>query len=147
MGDLANKDIYLGLGWFLVWVLFGTFSLFAHNLVLPYVFFVCAFITYAAHLYISCTRCCYFGKSCYLLGGSIAPSFFKERKPGPMDPDDAVSQAMWAALGIFPAPFLLYYQDWFLLALYSALTIGWFYYRKAFFCAKCESGWCKGKNK
>ena len=147
MLEWTQKDVVLGLGWFVAWVVFGTFALYSHNLLLPYIYIALAIANYFAHLYLACTRCVYYGKRCYILGGIVAPSFFKERAESPMDPDDAISATLWFVLGIFPVPFLLYYQDWVLLVIYSALTYGWFYYRKTMFCTKCENAWCPTKPK
>ena len=145
MQEWTDKEIILGLGWLVVWVFLGFFSLYSHNLLLQYIYLIFALGNFASHLYLACTRCAYFGKRCYILGGRLAPSFFKQRAESPLDPDDAISSTMWFILGIFPVPFLLYYQDWILLLLYSALTYGWFYYRKAMFCTKCGNGWCPTK--
>jgi len=140
-----NKEIAIGLGWLVSWVILGAFALYEHNLVLPYIFLAFAGGTYFSHLYLMCTRCQYFGKPCYLLGGIAAPGFFKARGPEAKDPDDAISATLWLLLGIFPVPFLLYYQSWLSLLVYSGLTYGWFYYRKSVFCVKCKTGWCPGK--
>jgi hypothetical protein len=147
MREWTDSEIALGIGWFALWVLFGAFTLYAHNLVLPYLYLASAMATYYSHLYLACTRCVYYGKRCYLLGGIASPHFFKEREESPMDPDDSLSATAWFILGIFPVPFLLYYQDWVLLIIYSALTYGWFYYRKNIFCNKCENVWCPTKPK
>ena len=145
MGGKVNKETAIGLGWFLLWILIGSVSLWLHNLVLPYIYVAFAAAIYFAHLYLSCTRCCYFGKECYLLGGILSPKFFKERAETPLDPDDSISSALWFSLGVFPVPFLLYYQDFIWAIIYSAAAYGWFYWRKNYICKKCESGWCPEK--
>jgi hypothetical protein len=133
------------LAWFFLWIMLGVFSLFLHNLALPYIFLIYAIVMYASHLYLACTRCHYFGRSCYLMGGLAAPMIFKARKQGPQEPDDSILSTLWLVLGIFPVPFLIYYQDWFWAVLYSVATYGWFYYRNKAVCSRCENGWCPNK--
>jgi hypothetical protein len=140
-----NDDAAIGFSWFSLWVLFGAFALWVHNLLLPYLFLGYAALVYVAHLYLNCTRCAYFEKQCCLLGGLLSPKLFKARPQSHKEPDDSISSALWFTLGIFPAPFLLYYQDWFLLLVYCVVTYGWFYYRKTILCKKCDNGWCPGK--
>ncbi len=145
MEEYTKKEAALSFVWFIFWVGIGVFALYVHNLVLPYIFLGYAAATYFSHLYIACTRCHYFGKTCYLMGGLVSPKFFKARKQGPLDPDDSISGALWFILGVFPIPFLLYYQDWLLLVGYSVLTYGWCVYRKKKICSKCNNEWCPGK--
>lgn len=145
MQDWTDQEAYLTFGWFLLWVLLGTFSLYVHNLLLPYIYFIYAVTVYVGHLYFNCTRCPYLGKKCYLLGGVAAPFLFKEREEKPLEPDDSLSAALWFILGIFPALFLIYYQDWIFLAAYGVITYGWFAYKKHIMAKKCGDAWCPSK--
>ena len=145
MGQENKTTATLFTSWLIIWVIFGTFSLYSHNILLPYIFFFFAIAVYISHLYLACTRCFYFGKLCYIFGGIASHKIFKPRAQGPQDPDDSAVEALWLILGVFPVPFLLYYQDWLLLAVYAVLTYGWFYFRKRNICAKCENAWCPGK--
>jgi len=142
MEQYSNNEAAFSFVWFFIWVSVGFYSLYVHNLVLPYIFLATAIGTYASHMYLACTRCSYFGKTCYLAGGLVAPKFFKPRHQGPLDPDDSISATAWFILGVFPVPFLLYYQDWILLAAYSAITYGWYWHRKRAICKKCRNEWC-----
>jgi hypothetical protein len=145
MEGYGNKEAALSFVWFVLWVGIGTFALFAHNLILPYLFLGYAAGTYLSHMYLACTRCYYFGKACYLMGGLLAPKLYRMRKEGPLDPDDSISSTLWFFLGVFPIPFLLYCQDWPFLAAYTVLTYGWFFYRRKLICRKCKNDWCPGK--
>jgi len=141
----TDREAYFSFAWFICWVMIGTFSLWAHNLVLPYMYIMYAMAVYLGQLYFCCTRCAYFGKKCYLLGGIAAPTIFAEREKKPIEPDDSLSAAFWFILGIFPALFLLYYQDWILFVVYSALAYGWFAYKKYDVGKKCGDNWCPSK--
>jgi|GEM_PF-2084775 len=145
MENFSRRETALSLAWLLLWIALGVFGLYAHNLVLPYIFLMYSALNCFAHLYLSCTRCSFFGRPCCLMGGMLSERFFKARHRGPMDPDDSISEALWLIQGVFPIPFLLYYQDWLMFAAYSALAYGWFYYRKKFICRKCGNEWCVKK--
>jgi hypothetical protein len=72
----------------------------------------------------------------------LSKRFFKARHEGPMDLDDAITASLWILLAVFPVPFLLYYQDIFLTAVYILIFWGWFYLHKSTACADCENTWC-----
>ena len=145
MEDWDNKTVIISTSWLIAWVGFGTFTLYLHNILLPYIFFAYAVAVYIIHAYMACTRCLYYGKPCYMLGGLFSGRFFKARKPGPLDPDDAIVETIWMILAVFPLPFLIYYQDWLLILIYSILAGGWFYYKKRIICKQCKNTWCSGK--
>lgn len=147
MEEWDKKTVVISTAWLVVWIGFGIFALYLHNLLLPYIYFVLAIAVYITHAYFACTRCFYYGKMCYILGGLISPRLFKARRQGPLDPDDAVVGTIWMILGAFPLPFLIYYQDWLLTFVYLSLTVGWFYYRKRIVCVKCKNAWCGFKPK
>ncbi len=140
-------DIAINLGWLSLSILLGAFALFIHNNLLPYLYLIFVIGASFAHLYFACTRCVYYDKDCYILGGRAAKLFFKGRREGPMDPDDSIVSTIWFLLAIFPVPFLLYYQDWLLLLIYLLPTIGWFYNRKKSVCINCGNAWCPNKPK
>ena len=121
---------------------FGTFTLYVHNNVLPYIYVVFSLGVIAAHIYLYCTRCVYFGKDCYIFGGLLSKRFFKARHEGPLDPDDAITASLWFLVAIFPVPFLLYYQDVLLTAVYIALFWGWLYAHSMTACQICDNKWC-----
>lgn len=127
-------------------IVFGTVALYLHNNLLPYIYFIFAVCVIIAHVRMYCTRCAYYGKECYIFGGLIAKRFFKARHEGPVDPDDAILASAWILLAMFPVPFLLYYQDIIMAAIYILLFWGWFYAHKVTACANCDNLWC-GLNK
>jgi len=124
-------------------IIFGTFALYVHNNLLPYIYFAYAASVIIAHTYLYCTRCVYFGKDCYIFGGRISKMYFKARHQGPLDPDDAITASLWFILAMFPVPFLLYYQDYGLTALYVILFWGWFFAHSQTACWICANKWCK----
>ena len=145
MEEWNKMTFVLSFSWLLVWIGFGAFALYSHNILLPYIFLACALAIYTANAYLACTRCYYFGKGCYILGGLFSSRIFKARRQGPVDPDDAIVGAIWFILGVFPLPFLIYYQDWLLALIYLAVTAPWFYYRKRVICSRCKTEWCPNK--
>lgn len=136
----------LNIPWLAACILFGTFTLYVHNNLLPYIYFLLAVCVIIGHAYLYCTRCVYYGKSCYIFGGIISERLFKERHKGPVDPDDAVIASAWIVLAMFPVPFLLYYQDMLLTAAYILIFWGWFYAHSRTACSCCDNLWC-GLNK
>ena len=127
----------------MIWILFGTFTLYIHNNLLPYVQIFFAAGVIFAHTYLYCTRCFYYGKDCYIFGGRTSKIFFKGRHEGPLDPDDAIAASLWFFLAMFPIPFLLYYQDNLLLVIYTLIFLGWFYMHNNTACPKCNNTWCR----
>lgn len=140
-----SQRTLLSLGWLILWIGFGVFALYYHNTVLPYIYLAFAVGTLFAHLYLACTRCFYYGKKCYILGGLASSAIFKERKEGPLDPDDAIVSALWFLLTLFPIPFLIYYQDWILLLIFISMFTGWYTFRKRNICSYCKNEWCPAK--
>jgi hypothetical protein len=127
-------------------IVFGTVALYIHNNLLPYVYFLFAVCVIMSHVRLYCTRCAYYGRECYIFGGLLAKGLFKARHKGPLDPEDAILASAWILLALFPVPFLLYYQDVVLAAIYILLFWGWFYAHGVTACANCENIWC-GLNK
>lgn len=123
-------------------VSFGIFTLYIHNSILPYVYFIFAVCVIIAHSYLYCTRCVYYGKDCYIFGGRFSKVFFKARRPGSVDPDDAITASLWFLLAMFPVPFLLYYMDLILAAVYVGLFCAWFYIHNNTACRICGNEWC-----
>jgi hypothetical protein len=127
-------------------VLFGTFTLYVHNNLLPFIYFLFAIGVVFAHTYLYCTRCVYFGKECYIFGGLISKYFFDGRHEGPSDPEDALLASLWLMVAVFPVPFLLYYEDYLLAAVSISLFWGWFFLHGVTACSSCDNLWC-GLNK
>jgi hypothetical protein len=127
-------------------ILFGTYTLYAHNNLLPFIYFLFSAGVIFAHMYLYCTRCANFGKECYIFGGLISKMFFKGRREGPRDPDDAVLASLWFLVAFFPVPFLLYYEDYLLAAVFISLFWGWFFLHSITACGSCDNLWC-GLNK
>jgi hypothetical protein len=123
-------------------VSFGVFTLYVHNNVLPYLYALLAVFTLVIHMRFYCTRCLYYGKDCYILGGHFSKLFYKPRHNGPADPDDAMVASLWVILALFPVPFLLYYQDIVLALVYTAFFWGWFMIHKQTACEICGNKWC-----
>lgn len=128
--------------WLIVWICFGIFTLYVHNNLLPYIYGIFSVSVIIAHAYLYCTRCKYYGKNCYVSVGLLSRNLFKGRKIGPLDPDDSICASLWILVAMFPIPFLLYYQDWFLIVIYLAVVIGWFFQHGQTACPKCENTWC-----
>lgn len=145
MEENKKQDSGLMLIWFVLWTSVGVFSLYLHNLVLPYIYAAYVLLLCTSHLYLACTRCPYFGLPCYLRGGLLSKKLFKARREGSLEPDDSILAAAWLILGVFPIPFLIYYRDWFWAVVFAALASGWFYSRKRFICRRCENDWCPNK--
>jgi hypothetical protein len=127
-------------------ILFGTFALFVHNNLLPLVYFVFSAGVIIAHVKLYCTRCAYYGKDCYIFGGLISKLFFRKRHEGPNEQEDALIASLWLLVAMFPVPFLLYYEDYALTAVFIVLFWGWFFLHSMTACSSCDNLWC-GLNK
>ena len=125
-----------------LWIGFGTFALYLHNNLLPYIYFIFSIGVVIAHAYLYCTRCKYYGKNCYISCGLLSKKLFKNRHLGPLEPDDSICASLWFLVFIFPVPFLLYYQDWILIIIYLIISISWFIQHNKTACPKCENTWC-----
>lgn len=123
-------------------VSFGIFTLYVHNNLLPYVYFIFAVCVIIAHSYLYCTRCFYYGKDCYIFGGRLSKMCFKARRQGPAEPDDAITASLWFLLLMFPVPFLLYYMDLMLASVYVVLFWAWFFVHNHTACRICDNSWC-----
>ncbi len=127
-------------------ITFGTFTLYVHNDLLPVIYALFSVGVIFSHTYLYCTRCVYYGKDCYIFGGLISKSFFKWRHEGPKDPDDAILASLWLLVALFPVPFLLYYEDYLLAAVFTVLFWTWFWIHGLTACSNCGNLWC-GLNK
>lgn len=132
----------VNIAWLAFCIGFGTFTLYVHNNLLPFIYLIFAAGVIIAHTYLYCTRCVYYGKECYIFGGLVSKWFFKARHQGPMDPDDAITASLWFLVAMFPVPFLLYYQDVLLAVIYVAIFWGWFYAHGKTACQICDNKWC-----
>ena len=144
-----SKDLRLEIinGLLMFFVLFlGFFSLYLHNNILYYVYLALAGSVFIANAYFCCTRCDKYGKFCHSMAGLFAKVFFAKRENKPVEFDDKFYVSSIMLLMLFPLPFLLYYQDWMMIALYVIAATLMFWYRKRTICKKCSSEWCSFKN-
>lgn len=125
-----------------VCLLFGTFALYVHNNLLPFIYVIFAAGVIYSHVYLYCTRCASYGKDCYIFGGQLSKKLFPKRHEGPRDPDDAIMASLWLLVALFPVPFLLYYEDYILTAVYILMFWGWFFIHSVTACSSCDNLWC-----
>ena len=135
-------DRIINIGWFFVWIGFGVFALYAHNDLLPFIYIAFSIGVIFAHTYLYCTRCKHYGENCYVSCGIFSRNLFKNRHMGPLDPDDSICASLWLLVALFPVPFLLYYQDWFLILVFLIIVTGWFFQHAQTACPKCGNTWC-----
>jgi len=128
-------------------ICFGTFALYVHNNLLPYIYFIFSGGVILAHTRLYCTRCAYYGKDCYIFGGLLSKSLFKKRREGAQDPDDSIMASLWLVVAMFPVPFLLYYEDYILTGAFIVLFWAWFLMHSVTACSSCDNLWCGMNNK
>jgi len=138
----SSIDRIINISWFFAWVVFGIFSLYVHNNLLPYIYAAFCVGVAIAHFYLYCTRCPHYGQNCYIMGGAMSKNMFRNRKTGPLDPDDSICASLWLLVAMFPVSFLLYYQDWVLIFIYLCIVTGWFLQHSQTACPKCGNTWC-----
>ena len=138
----CDVNSFVNIPFLAVCITFGTFTLYVHNNLLPVIYALFSVGVILAHTYFYCTRCVYYGKECYIFGGLISKSLFKGRREGPKDPDDAIMASLWLMVALFPVPFLLYYEDYVLAAVFIALFWTWFLIHGLTACSNCDNLWC-----
>jgi hypothetical protein len=122
--------------------LLGTALLAASNLVVGIVYLGLGIVQYVHCRYLACTRCYYYGKNCYMLGGDCAKLLFKQREQGARMPDDAIIGLWWAVITIFPIPFFVYWRSWVFLAVYLVISLGWHLSHHFIACRRCHNTNC-----
>ncbi len=132
----------LATGWLLAWVAVGTYLLFAHSPLVGFAYLVVWAAQYVHCRYLACTRCYYYGKRCYMLGGDCAKLLFKQREPGRRMPDDAIIGIWWAVVTLFPVPFLILFKSWIFLAVFGVVALGWHGMHHLVACRRCRNSAC-----
>jgi len=92
--------------------------------------------------YLVCTRCYYYGRKCYMLGGDCAKLLFAPRPQEARQPDDALVGIWWAVVTLYPVPFLVRWKSWWSLALYALVALGWHIAHHFIACRRCKNTHC-----
>jgi hypothetical protein len=129
-------------GWLLAWILVGAYLLFAHQPWVGAAYIGIWVLQYVHCRYLACTRCHYYGKRCYMLGGDCAKLLFAQRKPGKRMPDDALIGTWWAVVTLFPVPFFVVWKSWVYLGIYLAVSLGWHGIHHLLACKVCMNEHC-----
>lgn len=132
----------LSTGWLVAWVLLGSYLLFAHHPLVGAAYLAICVVQYVHCRYLACTRCYYYGRRCYMLGGDCAKLLFKQREPGKRMPDDAIIGAWWAVVTLFPVPFFIAWRSWIFLAIFLAVALGWHAMHHVVACRRCKNTAC-----
>ena len=67
---------FISTGWLLVWVAVGTALLWTSSAVVGGIYLVLWICQFVSCRHLACTRCHYYGKKCYMLGGDCARLLF-----------------------------------------------------------------------
>lgn len=140
--EFTNKDIIFYFGLLILWILIGTFLLLQINRILSLFYIALWFITYITNRYLVCTKCCYYGKKCYMFGGKCSYLLYKKRGGNYTFFETGVVVVGWFLLTLFPLPFLLIYKLWSWLIIYLIVAVGWQVLHKKNVCDKCLNVKC-----
>ncbi len=138
----SNRSVAIATGILLLWVLTGTAFLQALHPAAGASYLLLWIAQYVSCRYLVCTRCYYYGKKCYMLGGTCASYLFKERQHGPRMPDDAIVGAWWAVVTLFPIPFFVAWGTWGFLLIYGIVALVWHALHYVLACRRCKNVTC-----
>lgn len=132
----------LSTGWLVVWILLGSYLLFAQHPLVGAAYLALWAVQYVHCRYLACTRCYYYGKRCHMFGGDCAKLLFRQREPGKRMPDDAIVGAWWAIVTLFPVPFFIAWKSWMFLGVFLAVALGWHGLHHVLACRRCKNITC-----
>lgn len=140
--DWSTGSRLLSFGWLIAWIVLGTVLLSVLSWITGAIYLGLFVTQYVTCRYLVCTRCHYYGRKCYMLGGDCAKVLFNKREPGPRMPDDALVGVWWAIITLFPIPFLILSNAWMFLITYLFISLGWHTMHHFIGCRRCKNTWC-----
>lgn len=140
--EFSRQDVAIYTTWLLTWFLIGVVSVSLHNLTAGLFYLFLGPSAYVYYLYLTCTKCPYYGKRCYMGGGQCAKRIFKKREGDYSLFEDLIVPALWIGVSVYPAAFLFYYKSWVAFFIYIATAIGWQVFHKRNVCSKCLNVKC-----
>jgi hypothetical protein len=142
VNEFSRPDVMIYMTWLLTWYGLGVVFIGQYNLVASGIYLVFGPSAYAMYLYLACTKCPYYGKRCYMVGGRCAKRVFKPRQGDYTLVEDLTVPALWIVISMYPTLFLVYYQSWLPLLAYCVLAVGWQIFHKRNVCSKCLNVRC-----
>lgn len=140
--EFSRLDIAIYTTWLLAWFLIGVVAVWIHNPIAGLCYLGLGPAAYVFYLYLVCTKCPYYGKSCYMGGGQCAKRIFKRRHGDYTLLEDLIVPGLWIGVSAYPVFFLFYYKGWLSLVVYLAMALGWQIAHKRNVCSKCLNVKC-----
>jgi hypothetical protein len=142
VGEFSDQDIAIYASWLSVWFLMGVSTIWAHNSLAGLCYLVLGPAAYVGYLYLACTKCPYYGKTCYMGGGSGAKLLFQARPGDYTLLDDLLIPILWIVVSAYPVYFLFRYRCWTGLVAYLIANLGFHIFHKRNICSKCLNVKC-----
>jgi hypothetical protein len=140
--EFSRRDVFIYTTWLLAWFLIGVTGVGFYNSIAGLSYLVLGPSAYLFYLYLTCTKCPYYGKQCYMGGGQCAKKIFKPREGDYTLLEDLIVPALWIGVSAYPVIFLLYYKSWLTLLAFLVTTLGWQVFHKRNVCSKCLNVKC-----
>lgn len=140
--EFSRLDIAIYTTWLLGWFSIGVVAVGLQNPVAGLFYLLFGPAAYVFYLYLACTKCPYYGKSCYMGGGQCAKRLFKPRHGDYTLFEDLIVPTLWISVSAYPALFLIYFECWLSLVAYLASALGWQVFHKRNVCSKCLNVRC-----
>lgn len=133
----SYRDTALYTSTLILWFGTGVVALYRHSWLVSLIYLVLGVTSYTLYVYLTCPKCPYYKKRCYIFGGQFAGRCFANR-PGDYTPfEDVIVPLLWIITSVFPVLFLVWYRAWESLLLYLALVIIWQIMHKRTICVRC----------
>lgn len=140
--EFSRLDIAFYTTGLLAWFFLGVISVGLYNPAAGICYLLLGPSAYVFYLYLACTKCPYYGKSCYMGGGQCAKRIFKRREGDYTLVEDLIVPALWIGVSAYPVVFLFYYGSYVTLLVYSIAALGWHAFHKRNICSKCSNDKC-----
>jgi hypothetical protein len=140
--QFSRRDIAIYTTWLLTWFSIGVVAVSSHNLIAGLCYLLLGPAAYVYYLYLACTKCPYYGKSCYMGGGQCSRKLFKQRTGDYTLIEDLIVPALWIGVSAYPVIFLVHYRSWPALTVYLLAALGWQIFHKRNICSKCLNVKC-----
>lgn len=140
--EFSRLDIAIYATWLLTWFFIGVIAVGLRNPVAGLIYMLLGPSAYVVYLYLACTKCPYYGKTCYMGGGQCAKRLFKPRVGDYTLVEDMIVPGLWIGVSAYPALLLIYYRSWLAFLIYLVTALGWQIFHKRNVCSKCLNVKC-----
>lgn len=126
----------------LFWVSVGALMLGLYSIIVGITYFLFSVAAFVAYVYLTCTKCPYYDKACYMSGGQCAKKWFRFRGGNYSRFEDLAVPLLWIGVSTYPVIFFIGYQAWLPLVIFLSIMLTWQILHKRNICTQCKNIYC-----